>query len=162
MTPLEQVLVSQAAEESAKKLSAFMPLGTKVAVESFGLTPRHPYMQGIVAGWLARRGFSIADQAQEAAYLIRVIVQTLGTEASERVLGTEEVQSSLLPVGLPPLTLFKRTANKGHARFYLDVYETGSGRLVHTTPVLEGTAYLNRYTFLFVITVDKTDVSSPP
>jgi hypothetical protein len=162
MTPLEQILVSQAAEESAKTLFASIPEGSTVAIETFGLTPHHTYMRGVIAGWLGRRGFSISEKMQSAAYQVRVMVQTLGTDRSERIFGTEGVESSLLPVGLPPLTLFKRDANKGYARFYMDIYETGTGRLVHSTPVFEGSAYLNRYTVFFFITFKSTDLSSPP
>jgi hypothetical protein len=162
MTPLEQILVSQAAEESSKQLYAAMPEGSKVAIESFGLTPHHAYMRGVVAGWLGRRGFSISEKAQDAAYLIRVVVQALGTERGERTFGTEGVETSILPVGLSPITLFKRAANKGYARFYMDIYEGETGKLIHSTPWFEGTSYLNRYTFLFFITVKSTDLTNPP
>lgn len=162
MTPLEQILVSQAAEKCAEKLYAAMPEGSKVAIESFGLTPRHAYIRGIVAGWLGRRGFAISEEAQTAIYLIRVMVQVLGTERSERTFGTEGVESALVPVGLPAITLFKRAANKGYARFYMDIYEAETGRLIHSTPWFEGTSYLNKYTVLFFITINSTDLSSPP
>lgn len=162
MTPLEQILVSEAAEKCAKSLHVAMPAGSKVAIESYGLTPGHTYMGGVVAGWLGRKGFFIAEEAQEAAYLIRVVVQTLGTEKSERTFGTEGVESALLPVGLPPITLFKRAANKGHARFYMDIYEARTGQLIHSTPWFEGTSYLNKYTVFFFITINSTDLSSPP
>jgi len=162
MTPLEQILVSQAAEESAKDLYASIPKGSNVAIESFGLTPHHTYMEGVVTGWLGRKGFHISEKREGAAYLVRVMVQALGTDKSERIFGTEGVQSSLLPIGLPPLTLFKRDANKGYARFYMDIYETETGRMIHSTPFFEGSAYFNKYTILFVISVNSTDLTSPP
>lgn len=162
MTPLEQILVSQAAEESAKNLYASIPEGSNVAIESFGLTPHHTYMEGVVTGWLGRKGFRISERMQDAAYLVKVMVQALGTERSERTLGTEGVESSLVPIGLPPLTLFKRDANKSYARFYMDIYEMETGRLIHSTPLFEGTAYFNRYTVLFFISINSTDLTSPP
>ena len=162
MTPLEQILVSQAAEESAKNLYASIPKGSNVAIETFGLTRHHAYVGGVIAGWLGRKGLHISESRQNASYLVRVMVQALGTDRSERIFGTESVQSFLLPVGLPPLTLFRRDANKGIARFYMDIYETETGRLVHSTPFFEGTAYFNRYTFLFFINISSTDLTSPP
>jgi hypothetical protein len=162
MTPLEQILVSQAAEESARTLYASIPEGSNVAIESFGLTANHSYMRGVIAGWLGRRGFHVSEKMQSAAYLVRVIVQTLGTDRSERIFGTEGVESSLLPVGLPPLTLFKRDANKGYVRFYMDIYENETGRLIHSTPLFEGSAYFNRYTVFFFITLKSTDLATPP
>ncbi|RJR39772.1 MAG: hypothetical protein C4576_20860 [Desulfobacteraceae bacterium] len=162
MTPLEQVLVSRAAEESAGRLYAAIPMGSDVAIETFGLSPHHSYMRGVIAGWLGRKGFRISEKKEEAAYLIKVIVQALGADKSERVFGTEGVDSALLPIGIPPLTLFKRTANKSYARFYLDIYERETGRLVHSTPSFEGTSYFNKYTLLFFINISSTDLTDPP
>lgn len=162
LSPLEQVLIGEAAERGAKELYASIPEGATVAIETFGLTSHHPYMQGVVAGWLGRKGVLISRDRERSKYLIRVIVQALGTEKGERTFGTQEVQSALLPVGLPPLTLFNRKATRGYARFYMDVYENATGRMVHSTPLFTGTTYHNRYTFLFFITISSTDLNDAP
>jgi hypothetical protein len=188
-TAIEQLLLSHAAERSLAEVNLPLPVGTQVFVEVTGLarldsyvgregtqlgqpSPQQGLMYGpptdlafvrdVVAGRLGRMDFRISNRAEDAAYLVRVIVHALGTEQGESFFGVRSAQVVLLPFALPELPLYSAQYQKAQMRFSMDIFEAGTGRLLRSMPVSIGEAYFNQYTLLFFISFRRTDLTQPP
>jgi hypothetical protein len=188
-TVVEQLLLTHATERSLAELSVPLPEGANVLVEVTGLTRLASYIgqadntnqtvlsqagqlygpstdlayvKEVVAGRLGELGFRIRDKEDQADYIVKTIVQSLGTEQGENFFGMPPVQSVLLPFSLPELTLYKLQHQEAHMRFSLDLYERRTGRFLRSTPVYTGTAFYKLYTLLFFFSFRTTDLISPP
>ena len=51
-------------------------------------------------------GFRVRTRREDTRYVVRVLVQALGTEQRETFFGMPPVQGGLLPISLPQLTLY--------------------------------------------------------
>lgn len=169
-TATEQLLLSQAIERSLHDLSIPLTEGSSVIVETVGfavpptsIVPSDlTYVRDAVAGQLGRLGFRIHPQAEESRYIVRVLVQSLGTVQGETFFGMPSVQSVIIPFSLPELTLYKAQVQSGYMRYSIDLYDAASGRLIRSTPWYAGSSYYNQYTFLFIFKYNATDLFLPP
>lgn len=118
------------------------------------------FAKDLVVEWLRQQGWQIT--ATNGAYVVHLIIYALGTEQENSFLGLPPASSTLIPISLPELALYKATRQRGYARFSLTVSETPSERLITSTPVMEGDVYFNQYTVLFVVTFHTTDIAPPP
>lgn len=181
-TTIEQLLLSQAVERSLNELTLPIPSGESILVEVSGFqTDRaHVHLSDVtqfgvidnpswdlsfvrdrVAGRLGELGYRLPRRQEGVTYLVRVLVQTLGTVQGETTFGMPPVQSVLLPFSLPALTLFGRQTQMATARFSIDIFELESGRFVRSTPWYDGTAYFSQYTLLFFLTFRLSDLVLP-
>ena len=103
-----------------------------------------------------------SKRADDAAYVVRIIVHAVGTEQGETFFGARTAQSFLLPFSLPDLPLYAVQYQKAHMRYTLDIYESNTGRLLRSMPAYVGEAYYNQYTVLFFISFKRTDLAHPP
>jgi hypothetical protein len=92
------------------------------------------YVRDAVAGQFGRLGFRIHPKAEESRYIVRVLVQSLGTVQGETFFGMPSVQSVIIPFSLPELTLYKAQVQSGYMRYSIDLYDAASGRLIRSTP----------------------------
>jgi hypothetical protein len=167
-TATEQLLLSQAIERSLHDLSVPLAEGSTVMIETVGFavppTAFIPsdlnYARDTLAGRLGRLGFRIHPQNEAARYIVRVLVQSLGTIQGETFVGMPSV--AILAVALPELTLYKAQMQSGYVRYSLDIYEVATGRFIRSTPWYTGSAYYNQYTFLFLFRYNSTDLMLPP
>ena len=167
-TATEQLLLSQAIERSLHDLSVPLPEGSTVVVETVGLavppTAFIPsdlnYARDTVAGRFGQLGFRIHPQKEEAKYIARVLVQSLGTVQGETFLGMPSV--AILAIAVPELTLYKAQFQSGYMRYSIDIYEAATGRSIRSTPWYTGSSYYNQYTFLFLFQYNSTDLLFPP
>ncbi len=167
-TATEQLLLSQAIERSLHDLSLPLPDGSTVMIETVGFavppTAFMPsdlnYARDTVAGRLGRLGYRIHPKDEEPTYLVRVLVQSLGTIQGETFWGMPSV--AVLTVALPELTLYKEQRQSGYVRYSIDIYEVATGRFIRSTPWYTGTSYYNQYTVLFVFRHNTTDLPLAP
>ena len=116
-TAIEQLLLGQALERAVDKLSLPIPEGASLLVEASGLQTDRAHLhlmnqeRGVVDNlyWdlsfvrdvtsthLGKLGHRIRTHESEATYLVRVMVQSLGTNQSLTFLGMPAVQSVLYP-----------------------------------------------------------------
>jgi hypothetical protein len=120
------------------------------------------YARDTVAGRLGQLGFRIHPKNEEPRYIVRVLVQSLGTVQGETFLGMPPVQSVIVPIALPELTLYKAQRQSGYMRYSIDIYEAATGRFIRSTPWYTGSSYYNQYTFLFLFRYNTTDLILPP
>ena len=167
-TATEQLLLSQAIERSLHDLSVPLTEGSTVMIETVGFavppTAFIPsdlnYARDTVAGRLGQLGFRIHPKDEEAKYLVRVLVQSLGTVQGETFFGMPSL--AILAIALPELTLYKAQYQSGYMRYSIDIYEAATGRFIRSTPWYTGSSYYNQYTLLFLFKYNSTDLILPP
>lgn len=177
-TPLEQLLLTQSLERSLDEIVLPIPAGASLTVEAAGLSQDTEYARQVVAEWLRGKGYQILPllppqcrvgpeatvfcaEPTAPAYQIAVVLQAFGTEQSTVFVGVPPIQSLLIPFSTPELTLYSANRQRGYARMIMHVVDGQTGRIV-AAPSSEAIVYFNRYTLLFVITLDRTDLMPPP
>jgi hypothetical protein len=189
-TATEQLLLGHAVMRSMNDLEVPLPAGKSVAVEVIGfpmdrLITQEPFtssvmlgsasdnsvvrlpgsdltvVRGMLENRLGELGFVLPQRRQNAAFLIRLIVLTFGTEQGISFFGMPAVQSVLLPFSLPELTLYKAQRQNSYMRCLVHVYDAASGRFLRSTAWYEGSAYYNQYTILFLFSYRTTDLPQP-
>lgn len=161
-TAIEQLLLSQAVERSLADISVPLPDGASVAVETVGLNTDQPFVRKLVENRLGAKGMRIREKAEDAGYLVRVVVQALGTEQDNSFFGIPPISSMLLPISLPELAVYDKKIQYGVARLSLGFFERATGRFIVATRLYEGTAYYKQYVLLFFIGFHTTDLRHPP
>lgn len=167
-TATEQLLLSQAIERSLHDLSLPLPDGSTIMIETVGfavpptafMSSDLNYARDTVAGRLGRLGYRIHPKDEEPKYLVRVLVQSLGTVQGETFWGMPSV--AVLAIALPELTLYKEQLQSGYVRYSIDIYEAATGRFIRSTPWYTGSSYYNQYTVLFVFRHNTTDLPLAP
>jgi hypothetical protein len=157
---VEQLLISQSMERGLDVAAKLPPPNGAVVVESAGLTEDNKFAREIVVEWLRQQGWHITSK--EGAYLVHLMIYALGTDQALSFFGIPATQGTLIPVSIPELALYKAQRQHGYARFAFSVIETPSGRLITSTPVLEGDVYFNQFTVLFAFSFHSTDLAPPP
>lgn len=161
-TATEQLLVSQALHRSLSGVSIPLPYGSSVAVETAGLKDTDAaFARELVASRLGSLGLRVQRKEEEANYLIRVIIQTLGTNQETSFFGMPPVTSVLLPFALPELSVYKYEHQQAAVRLRLEFFERASRRFITSTRWYEGLTYFDHYTLLFFIGFHVTDLTEP-
>jgi hypothetical protein len=161
-TPIEQLLISEAIARGMEDLSLDpVETGSRLYLEKAGLTADHLFMADVVEGWFGRLGFHLQSNPQGSDFTVRLVVQSIGAAQDIRLFGMPASSSTLLPVSLPELALYKRNREEGYTRFYFDIFETGSGAYLETTPDFEGSVQHTRFTVFFVFGFTRSDLPGP-
>ena len=113
-----------------------------------------------MAAVLGRHGYRIPNQ--DTNYLVRVMVESLGTMQGLTLIGLPPIQSTGIPFSLPELALYKFQKQSGYARLHVDTFDNRTGEFVGSSATIIGRTYYNQYTVLFYFTWAATDVLAPP
>jgi hypothetical protein len=120
------------------------------------------FVKDAVAGHLGVLGYRISKREDDASYLVRVVVQSFGTNQSTSFFGMPPIQSVLIPFSLPQLTVYQNLSQDGFVRYGVEVIERASGRLFYSTPWHSHRTYHDQYTILFFFTFRVTDLEEAP
>jgi hypothetical protein len=189
-TAIEELLLSHAISRSMTDLTIPLERGTSLAVEVAGFLPDRAFVEGgettsliqgagtsrnvyapgsellmvlsLFQGRLGELGFLVQHRREDAKYLVRVLVQALGTVQGESFFGMPAVQSVVIPVALPALSIFRLENQKAHMRFTMNIFDAATGRLVRSTPWYSGSAYYDQYTVLILFFWRLTDLVLSP
>jgi hypothetical protein len=161
-TGIEQLLLSQALERSLATLSLPLPDGATIMVDPAALNEDGAFAQKVIENRLVRLGFRIPKEAANAAYQAHVVIQSFGTEQGETFFGIPPIQSMLLPISVPELSLYKNSHQQAMVRLALNVHHTETGQYITSTPWYEGITFNNRYTWLLVFGSQRTNLLLPP
>jgi len=149
-TPIEQLLISEAIQGAMKDLALDIERpGTKMHLDTTGLTDEQHFLEQVLRGWLGQKGFEMFEDVKDADYRAIVVVQALGTQQSIKFFGMPASSSAWLPISLPELALYKKNREQGYARFYFDIFDAKTGRYLRSTREYEGVAVHTKYTFFF-------------
>jgi hypothetical protein len=163
-SPIEQLLLTQALQRGL--IDAVPPVrpGQSVAIEAvglFGLTADQTLVINQVERWLSREGFTVPKDGKEAI-VARVAIEAFGTLQDQSFFGLPPIGGGIIPISLPELALYKAAHQRGFARFAIDFVDRQTGKLLRYTPVHEGDARYDQYTYLFVFSATVTDLTPPP
>ncbi|ARO88408.1 hypothetical protein EBAPG3_011845 [Nitrosospira lacus] len=165
-TPIEQLLISEAAIRSASPTPERplpIPKGANVILTTSGLNTDQVILQQVLTGWLGQQGYLVVQKDDKnATHRIDVIIGSLGTELSGTFIGMPPIQSTLIPFSLPELAFYKSQYQTGYAKFYMNIFEMPSGKFVGSTSPFLADAYYNDYTIFFIFAFTSTDLTSPP
>ncbi|MGH7165549.1 MAG: hypothetical protein ACREIS_08510 [Nitrospiraceae bacterium] len=158
--PIEQLLLTQSLARGL--IDAVLPVrpGQSVVVEAVGLTGDQAFAGAMIEKWLVREGLSLPKDGKESL-LARVTLDAFGTLQDQTFFGIPPIGGGLFPISTPELSFYKASRQRGLARFSVDFIEKKTGRLVSSTPVYEGDAYYNQYTFLLSFNITRTDLLPP-
>jgi hypothetical protein len=170
LTPTEQLLFSSAIKKGLKDYDVGLLKGTATTLTASSLRVDqslngdviHRHMKHVVAGWLGQQGVIIREEAKDATHRVHIIVESIGTTQKTRLLGLPATQATIFPISTPELALYKRVRTEGYVRFYFDIFDRASGRLVRSTEPRIGSVTATVYTALFFINWRKTDMEAPP
>ncbi len=115
-----------------------------------------------VATGLGRLGYRVEARDASPTYLARVVVESFGTTQGLTFFRMPPVQSYVIPIALPALTIYKAEGQKGYSRLHIDFFEYESGKFVGSSPTIIGRTYYNQYTLMFFLTWQTTDLLAPP
>lgn len=179
-TAVEQVLLTHAIERALSNLTLQLPEGATLQLEATSLdsdrmlvrmsgaelgSTRRPeietaYIRDATAAVLGQRGYRLPPQG--GTYLVRVMVESVGTMQGLSFFGLPPVQSVVIPFALPELTLYKQQRQSGYARLRLDTYDNRTGEFLGSSATLVGRTYFDQYTILFYLTWHRTDLIAAP
>jgi hypothetical protein len=181
---VEQLLLTQAVERALADVTVPLPDGATVAIEVSGLQTDRAhlhvseedalfgvidapswdlaYVRDAAAARLGELGYRVRRLPGEASYLVRVKVESMGTNQGKTFFGLPPIQSLIIPFALPQITLYQEQDQLAHVRLHLDLYESRTGRFVRSTPKSIGETYYNQYVVFFFFTFRATDLIDPP
>lgn len=58
----------------------------------------------------------------------------------------QSAATSFFPAALPELAIYRMAGQKGMARYQLEIADSKTGGLIHRSPLVAGTVFLNQYT----------------
>jgi hypothetical protein len=164
-TAIEQLLLSEAVMTSLPqqtKTSLPIPLGTKVFIDTLGISLDQGIVRHAMSRWLGQQGYLVQDDKEKATYRVNVIVESLGTEYADTFFGIPPIQGGLIPISTPELAIYKAQYQTGYVKFHFDIFEHPSGRFVQSTAPFLAEKYYNDYTLFFLFGFNKTDLMAPP
>ncbi|ALA59119.1 hypothetical protein [Nitrospira moscoviensis] len=165
-TPTEQLLLTQSLLRSLDQISLPLFPGATVTIDT-AWPPTHADFGGdltfaasVLTSWFAQQGAVIGGAAP--TYRVRVLLHAFGLEKQDVFFGIPPIQSLLIPFALPELTLYRNVRNRGYTRLSIEIADAASGRLVGAPSVAEATVSHQRYTLLFLLSWQTTDLMPPP
>ncbi len=163
-TAIQQFLMAQAVERSLMGdylLPISLTYGESVVLDASTLTVEQRFFKGALGGWLGEKGLNVVTDSDDAKYRAVILVQSLGTEQSTSFFGLPPLESVLLPIALPEISVFKAQYQAGYTRFRMDFFENKTGNFIRSTPWFQGSTYFNEYTILFFFDFQFTDLVAP-
>jgi hypothetical protein len=158
-SPIEQRLLAGAVERAAIRLEGPDFEGAAIHLEVAGLTQDALFAGETVASELQSRGAVVVSDPAKARYVVKLLVQALGVDRTERFFGIPSMNSFLLPV--PEITLFNWIKQTGVSRLSIRVVDARTGRLVGSTEKVDGVTVFSRMTIL-PFAFEAADFNEPP
>ncbi|MEO8326732.1 MAG: hypothetical protein ABI618_12830 [Nitrospirota bacterium] len=170
LTPTEQLLFSSAIKKGLKDYDVSILKGASITLTASSLRVDqslngdviHRHMNQVVTGWLGQQGVLIREEEKDATYRVHLILESIGTTENTRMLGLPATQATIFPIATPELALYKRVQSEGYVRFYFDIFERASGRLIRSTEPQVGSVTQTVYTAFFFFNWRKTNMEGPP
>ncbi len=162
---IEQLLLSEAVTNSLPQRQEnplIMPENTSVFIDISGISTDKSFVSEVLAGWLGQQGYLVQSDIEKAQYKLSIIVESLGTEYGDSFFGMPQVSSTVIPVSLPELAIYKAQYQTGYVKFYCNIFELPAGRFIQSTPPFLAERFYNEYTILFLFSFKSTNLLSPP
>jgi hypothetical protein len=134
----QQLLASEAVDRALAQVdwpnfrgrSVFVDIGSPAADDE-----RH-YLESAVTAAVAEHGGKVTPDLKSADYAVTVLGKAVGVDEDRTFFGIPALQSSLLPVGLPEIAIYRASQQKGVAKLETIVAgRSKGGHVVRSGPV---------------------------
>jgi hypothetical protein len=165
-TPIEQLLLTQSLLRTLDQVALPLAPGASVEIET-AWPPTHADFAGdltfaasVLASWFTQRGAAVGGD--HPTHRVRVLLHAFGLDKQDVFFGIPPIQSLLLPIALPELTLYRNVRNRGYTRLSIEIADAANGRLVAAPALAEAAVIHQRYTLLFLLSWQNSDLLPPP
>jgi hypothetical protein len=165
-----QLLVIRALERALVQLDTARFRGRAVAVELFtqlaqqpAATPQagsHGFVEEFVTAWLRARGVRVASDSAELR--LKIFASALGTDRGETFVGIPSIQTPLLNIPTPEISVFKWVRNRGLAEISVYTFDAKNDAFVDVLGPAVGRSKQDDFTVLIVIAFTVSDVERRP
>ena len=156
-----QQLVVRSLERALMQLDLSRFAGRKLSVEltsqSYGA---QAFAKEFVTTWLEARGVRVTSESPDLT--LKVIASVLGTDRGETFFGIPPLQSTLVGVPTPEVSLFKWVRNRGLTEMSVFVFDARSNTFLEAVGPGIGRSMQDDVTILIVINFTRTDVEDRP
>jgi hypothetical protein len=134
----QQLLASEAVDRALAQVdwpsfdgrTVFVDIGSPAADDE-----RH-YLESAVTAAVAEHGGKVTSELKTADYAVTVLGKAVGVDEDRTFFGIPALQSSLLPVGLPEIAIYRATQQRGVAKLETIVASRNKGgHVVRSGPV---------------------------
>jgi hypothetical protein len=158
----EQLLISNAADRAAAKLTVGLKPGTKVYLDTSDFDGYDAkYAIGAIAEQVLLRGGRLFPDRNSADVVVAIRAGALSVDQNDTLVG---LPSFTLPVPLtgplttPELALFAKHQYRGVAKFAATAYDAVTGKIIATSGPSFGFSHQTRWVVLFVISWNSDDL----
>ena len=156
-----QQLVVRSLERALTQLDVSRFAGRKVSVElttqSYGA---QSFAKEFVTMWLEARGVMVTSESPDLT--LRVIASVLGTDRGQTFFGIPPLNSTLLGVPTPEVSLFRWVRNRGLTEMSFFVFDARTNTFLETVGPGIGRSKQDDVTVLIIINFTLTDVEDRP
>jgi hypothetical protein len=156
-----QQLVVRSLERALMQLDVSRFAGRKVSIEltsqSYGA---QSFAKEFVTTWLEAKGVRVTSDAPDLT--LKVIASVLGTDRGETFFGIPPLQSTLVGVPTPEVSLFKWVRNRGLTEMSVFVFDARTNTFLEAVGPGIGRSLQDDVTILIVINFTRTDVEARP
>jgi hypothetical protein len=156
-----QQLVVRSFERALMKLDVSRFAGRKVSVElasqSYGA---QSFAKEFVTTWLEARGVRVTSESPDLT--LKVIASVVGTDRGETFFGIPQLQSTLVGVPTPEISLFKWVRNRGLTEMSVFVFDARTSTFLETVGPGIGRSKQDDVTILIIINFTLTDIEDRP
>lgn len=148
----QQLLASEAVDRALAQVdwpdfrgrTVFVDIGSPAADDE-----RH-YLESAVTAAVAEHGGKVTSDLKTADYSVTVLGKAVGVDEDRTFFGIPALQSSLLPVGLPEIAIYRASEQKGVAKLETVVAgRSHGGHVVRSAPVESETWIRDKQVLLF-------------
>lgn len=154
-TATEQMLISAAAERAAKRLTIGLPPGTRVYINGDTFDGYdQKYALGAIRARVLESGANLVLARHEADVVVEARAGALSIDQEEMLLGLPSFDLPIPlsgPLKTPELSLFKRSTERGTAKFALTAYDSHSGALRAESGPVFGFSHRKRWVILLLL-----------
>jgi len=156
-----QQLVVRSLERALTQLDVSRFAGRKVSIEltsqSYGA---QSFAKEFVATWLEARGVRVTSDSPDLT--LKVIASVLGTDRGETFFGIPQLQSTLIGIPTPEISLFKWVRNRGLTEMSVFAFDARTNTFLETVGPGIGRSMQDDVTILIIINFTRTDVEDRP
>jgi hypothetical protein len=158
---IEQLLISKAADQAARRLAIDLKPGTKVFVNADTFEGYdQKYALGALRTRVLEAGARLVNDKAQAEVIMDVRAGALSIDHNDFLVG---IPSTKIPIPLsgdlttPELALFKRELDRGVAKFAMTAYDTKTGKLEAVSGPSYGFSHRKKWTLLLVVSWSTDD-----
>jgi len=155
-TTSQQLLATEAVDRALAQVAWPDVLGRKVFVDVAAPSgdPERLYLENVVSAELATRGAILVPDVSAAEYVALVNADAIGIEQDSTFVGLPAVESAIVPIGLPEITVYDSNREEGYARIEIVFADLKNGGVLARSGPVDSETWAQQRTYLLFPTHD--------